>query len=110
MASDDLFFEFINKLKKDKSDEEVGKFIAGLLKLGSFELLTTMLLLLTDEDIKTINDEPSDEKADEIIRERFTLRTGLSPEEFVAKLQDEIAKGYLFPELTPKQAPQAPAK
>lgn len=99
MAGDDLYLEFINKVKKDKSDTEVTQYIEGLLKFGALELYTAMLTLLTEEDMQAIDTEPDDAKADILIKEKFKLRTGVTPEEFVDKLRDQIAKGYLFPVL-----------
>lgn len=100
MSQNDLYKEFIEKLKKEKQGKELADYIAGLLKLGASELYLAMTVYLTDEDMQLINDEPSDEKAMELIKERFKLRTQMTPEEFVSGLRDEIAKNYLFPELT----------
>lgn len=97
--SDDLYQEFINKLQKDKSEEEVGEFIANLLKFGSSELYIAMLTLLTPEDMDAINVIDDDVKADEEITKRFKAKTGKTPEEFLGELRDRVAKGYLFPVL-----------
>ncbi len=102
MADDDIYQEFIEKLKKDKTEQEAAKFVAGLLQIGSIELYTTMVYFLQDEDVKAINDEPDDEKAKVLIREKFKLRTGMTPEEFMTGLRDSFAKGYLFPDLYKK--------
>ena len=100
MAQDDLYKEFIDKIKKDKSPEEVGKYIADLLKFGAAELYLAMIAFLTEEDLTAVDKIADDKKAEEELRNLFKLRTGKTPEEFVTELRDAIAKGYLFPELT----------
>lgn len=97
--SDDLYQEFLAKLQKDKSQEEVGEFMINLLKFGSSELYISMLSLLTPEDMDAINMIDDDVAADEEITKRFKDRTGKSPEEFLGELRDRVAKGYLFPVL-----------
>ncbi len=101
MAADDLYLEFINKLKKDKTQEEAGEFLANLLKFGAAELYYAIMLYLTDEDAEDIEKIADDKKAQEEVKKRFKLRTGVTPEEFVGNLRDRIAKDYLFPELKP---------
>ena len=99
MSSDDLFKEFIDKLQKDKTPEEAGKFIAALLKLQSAELYLTMLSQLTDEDLEVIDKIEDDSQAEKEIETRFKLHTSMTPVEFVNSLRDKIAQGYLFPDL-----------
>ena len=55
MASEDLFKEFIEKVKKDKSPEELAKFLADLYKFGSAEVYFTMLAVLEEEDMAAID-------------------------------------------------------
>lgn len=104
MASDNLFIEFIDKLKKDKTDEEVGEFLANLMKFGATELYLTMITQLKEEDFEALDKITEEEKALQEVKDRFKLRTGYTPEEFVVKLRDKIAQGYLFPDLAPKTA------
>lgn len=101
MAQDDLYKEFIEKLKKDKTKEEAGEFLANLLKFGAAELYYAIMLFLTDQDAEDIEKIDDEEKAKEEVKTRFKLRTGMTPEEFVRNLRDRIAKNYLFPELKP---------
>lgn len=110
MAQEDLFAEFIKKLQKDKTPEEMGKFLADLLKFSSAQLYVAIMTFLTDKDCEEIEKLSSEKEIEEEIKKRFKLRTGLTSEEFIAKLRDQVAQGYLFPELAPKQAPQALAK
>lgn len=101
MASNDLFIEFIDKLKKDKTPQEVGEFVADLLKLSSGTLYLAIMTQLSDEDMTEIDKITDEKKAQEEIEKRFKVKTGLTPLVFVNQLRDKIAKGYLFPELTP---------
>ena len=103
MAEHDLFSEFIDKLKKDKTPEEVGEFLADLMKLSSGSLYLAIMTQLSDEDMSEIDKITDEKKAQEEIEKRFKLKTGLTPLEFVNQLRDKIAKGYLFPELTPNK-------
>lgn len=100
MNKTDLFQEFIQKLKKDKSDAEVGKIITDLLKFDAQALYITILTELDEEDYKAINEIKEEKEADEELKRRFKLNTGKTPEEFIIDLRDEIAKNNLFPELT----------
>ena len=94
MTESNLYKNFIEKLRKEKSREEFAKFIEGIVKLGTGEIYTNLLIFLTDEDLKEINDETSDEKADILIRDKFKLRTGKTPEDFANGLLGEITKNY----------------
>lgn len=99
MATNDLYREFIEKLKKNKTPEEAANFLAELMKLGSAQLHYTIMTILTDEDMEAINKIPNDQEAIEEMKRRFKIRTGVTPEEFVLHVRDEIAKNYLFPAL-----------
>ena len=101
MAAHNLYQEFIDKLQKDKSPQEAGKFIADLLKFSAVNIYYAIMTFLTDEDMEEIEKIPDDTQAMEEMKKRFALRTGYTPEEFVNGLRDEIAKNYLFPELNP---------
>ncbi|PIR07734.1 hypothetical protein COV53_06710 [Candidatus Gottesmanbacteria bacterium CG11_big_fil_rev_8_21_14_0_20_37_11] len=100
MANDDLYQAFIDKLKKEKSGEEAGKFLADLFKFSSANLYYTIMTNLWDEDIDAINKITDDKKADEELKIRFKMRTGVTPQEFVIQLRDKVSQGYLFPKLT----------
>lgn len=97
--NNDLYIEFIKKLKEKKSDEEIALFVANLTKFSAGVLYETMLLYLTDEDFAKIEKIEDDDKAQEELKNLFKTRVGVSPEEFVAELRDKVAKDGLFPVL-----------
>jgi len=99
MAQDDLYVEFLKKLKSEKSDTEIQTFIANLLNFGATELYTLMIMFLTEEDFAAVEAIKDDAEAEKETAARFKLRTSMSPEEFIIQLRDEVAKGYLFPVL-----------
>lgn len=101
MAAHDLYQEFVARLQEDKSPEESGKFIADLLKYTSASVYYAIMIFLTDEDMDEVEKISDDKAAMEKMKELFKLRTGVTPEEFVNGLRDEVAKNYLFPELNP---------
>lgn len=103
MAQEDLYLEFLNKLKADKSEEEVGEFLAGVMKFGAAQLLTAIFYFLTVEDLEVIEKLKEQKEQEEKIRELFKLRTGVTTTEFMVQLRDTIAKNYLFPELNPQK-------
>lgn len=100
MAQDDLYLEFINKLKTEKSEEEVKTFLENLVNFGTAEIFFLTAMYLTKEDFDAVDAIKDDAQAEKEIALRFKLRTTMSPEEFIIKLRDEVAKGYLFPVLT----------
>lgn len=99
MAQDDLYTEFLNKLKSDKTEEQMAEFIAGAMKFGAAELMTALFYFLTVEDLQDVEKEKDQKKQEELLKDRFKLRTGITTVEFMQKLRDTISKHYLFPEL-----------
>ena len=88
---------FLEKLRREKSEEEVGNFLAGLMKFGAAELYYTMMSVMTEDDMTTIDQIADDEVASAEIIKRFKQRTGMTPEEFVKKLSVSVAKEYVSP-------------
>lgn len=101
MAQEDLYLEFLTKLKKDKREEEVAEFVAGVMKFGAAQLLTAIFYFLTVEDMEEIEQLEVQTEQEDKIREFFKLRTGVTTTEFMVQLRDTISKNYLFPELNP---------
>ena len=99
MADTDIYQQFLDKLKKDKSPEDAGKFLANLLKFSAAEVYFALMTYLTDEDMECIEKIADEKKAEEEMISRFKLRTGVTPVEFVTHLRDEIGKNYLSPQL-----------
>lgn len=105
MAQDDLYLEFLEKLKKDKSVEELAEYIAGLMKYGAAELYAAMFYFLEEEDLDAIEKITTDKEQEEEIKKRFQQRSGVTPGEFINNLRDAISKNFLFPELRLKNIP-----
>ncbi len=102
MAQHDLYLEFLQKLKKDKTEEEIAEFLSGLMKFGSAQLMTALFYFLTVEDMEEVEKIKDEKLQEEEIKKRFQMRTGVTTLEFLQNLRDTVAKHYLFPELKPK--------
>lgn len=102
MAKDDLYIEFLNKLKADKKPEEMADFISGAMKYGAAQLYAAMFYFLDEEDLKALDAIQDEKKREEELQIRFKNKTGVTTGEFMNNLRDTIAKNYLFPELKPK--------
>ena len=103
MAHEDLYTEFLKKLKADKTEEQMAEFLAGAMKFGAAQLMTAIFYFLTVEDMEEVEKEKNQKIQEDIIREKFKLRTGVTTIEFMQKLRDTISKNYLFPELNPQK-------
>lgn len=97
MNSDDILKNFIDKLKSQKSDAEVADYLATMIRAGSAELYLAMAGALTEEDMDAIEKIPNDDTAMKELEDRFRMRTGMTADEFVDKIKDEVAKEYLSP-------------
>lgn len=95
MNKDQVFNNFLEKLKKEKNEKEVGEFLAALLKFSAAELYVTITAMLTEEDMTAVEAIPDDIQAEEELINRFKLRTGMTPQEFVIQLRDKIAANYI---------------
>lgn len=95
MTDNNIYKNFLDKLQRDKSPEDTSKFIANLLKFSSAEVYFAIMAFLTDEDMEAIEKIEDEKKAEEELTNRFKLRTGVTPTEFVTKLRDEISGNYL---------------
>lgn len=99
MAQDDLYLEFLKKLKAEKSEAEIADYLANLMKYGGAMLFTAMFYFLNDEDLKAIEQIKDKTQQEEEIRKRFKDRTGMTTVEFLQNLRDSIAKDQMFPAL-----------
>lgn len=108
MAKDDLYIEFLNKLKADKKPEEIADFLSGVMKFGSAQLYAAMFYFLELEDLQALDAIADEKKREEELQIRFKNRTGVTTSEFMNNLRDTIAKNYLFPELKSRQNTTTP--
>lgn len=86
---------FILKLTQQKGHDAAVDTLLNISKFGAAELYTSLILMLTDEDLDAIEKIENDEEAEKEMAHRFKLRTGVSPDEFMIQLQEALAKGYL---------------
>ena len=92
MSTNPALKKFIRKLKKEKTEAELVKYLADLAKFSAAELYMALLFNLNDEDIEVIDKIDDDALAEKEMRRRFKQRTKISPEEFVTQLTTELAK------------------
>jgi len=94
MTDSQIYLNFINKIKKEKTEEEMAKFMADLLKFGAAEVYVAILSQLTEQDMEEIDKIQDEKKAGEEVIKRFQAKTSLTPQQFVEGLRDAIAGGY----------------
>ncbi len=109
MAQDDLYLEFLKKLQENMSQEEAANYLTEVLKAGASFLYTAMIYYLEEEDLDAVEALADEKEQEDEVKKRFTMRTGLTPQEFVDNIRDAIAKNYMFPELSKPVAPSTPA-
>lgn len=95
MNEPDVFSRFLDKLAREKSPEEVGKFIGNLLKFSSAEVYFTILGCLTEEDLSQLDKMKGQAEASAFLSKRFQERMNMTPEDFIQGIQTKIASGYL---------------
>lgn len=95
MDNNKIFTNFINKLKEDKTDAEVEKFLTDLFTLSGTQLYLMILANLTEEDMTELDKITDEEQGRDEVLKRFQMRTGMTALEYVTKLRDAMAKGYL---------------
>ena len=100
----DVFTQFIEKLKEEKSEEQITKLLAALYQFQAEALYEIMLEVLTDQDFQAIEKIEDDDEAEQEINRLFKERTQLTPQEFVVKLRDTLSQTYLD-----NQPPKKPA-
>lgn len=111
MADDQIFNDYLKKLREEKSEEEVEKFLLNLTQLSSAEVYAAMLSQLTEEDLTALDDITNEADAMEEINKRFQMRTGKTPKEFAIGLRDAISKGLLEEKhSTPNEDSSEPSK
>lgn len=86
---------FLDKLQSEKTEKEAGKFLADLIKYSATHVYFAMVTYLTDHDMEEIEKIKDDTKKETEVIDRFKKRTGHTPYEFVERLRDDIAQGYL---------------
>ncbi len=87
--------QFLDKLAKDKGIDGAEAYIQDLVNFNSATITATMLEVLTDEDIVAIEKIVDDKLGVDEVNNRFKLRTGMTPTEFVKNIQDAVAENYL---------------
>lgn len=90
-----VFEEFMKKFSEGKTEEEVGKMLAALFQFQSEALFEVMTQVLTEEDMKAIEQIADESAAEEEIIRRFQTRAGIPPQEFVNQLRDRVSDTYL---------------
>jgi len=90
------FDQLIQTLKNDgKGEEEIGEVLAEVMRATSSKLYTELMLELTDEERKEIDQEDDDKKAREMMFSLYQKHTGKTPEETVNEFKEVFAKGFL---------------
>ncbi len=92
---DDILQTWIKKLQEQgKTQEEIGKILAGVSSLSSLEVYTAIMDSLTDEDAQEVEKIEDEALAQKRIEELFKQRTGMTVTELVTKIQDAFAKEH----------------
>lgn len=99
MAQEDLYIEFLKKLKADKTETEMSDFLSGVLKLSAAHLHTALYYFLDEADFQALDAISDEKKMEDELVSRFRKKSGVTPGEFILKLRDTLSKNYLFPEL-----------
>lgn len=96
MDQSTIFTNWLAKLKAEgKTDEEVGQLLAGVAKLSALDVYAALMTSLTEEDMKTVEAITDDEAAKKKMEELFKLRSGMTVDEMVEKVQEGFVEGYL---------------
>lgn len=91
-----IFTDWLAKLKAEgKTDEEIGQMLAGVAKLSALDVYAGLMTSLTEEDMKEVEAIADDEAAKKRMEELFKLRSGMSVDDLVKKVQEGFARGYL---------------
>lgn len=94
-----IFSNWLAKLKAEgKTDEEVGQLLAGVAKLSALDVYAALMTSLTEEDMKEVEAIAGDEAAKKRMEELFKLRSGMTVDEMVEKVQEGFARGYIAAE------------
>lgn len=97
-----VFSDWLNKLKADgKTDDEIGRLLAGVAKLSALDAYTAIMSSLTEEDMKEVEAIGDDEAAKKRMEELFLLRVGMSVADMIKAVQEKFAEGYLKAENNP---------
>lgn len=97
MDQNSLIKQYLEKLKQNKTPEELAKYLDGLMKFQAAELYLTMADQLNDEDVAAIEAIENEDLAQQELKKRFTMRSGMTPEDFINKIRDVIAQNYITP-------------
>lgn len=91
-----MFKKWLDKLKTEgRTDEEIGKMLAGVAKLSAAAVYMALMTALTEEDMKSVEAIESDGEAKKKMEKLFKLRTGMSVRELAEKAQSGFAEEYL---------------
>lgn len=69
--------------------------LAGVAKLSALDVYAALMTSLTEEDMKEVEQIGDDEQAKKRMEELFKLRSGMTVDEMVEKVQENFAKGYM---------------
>lgn len=80
--------------KLNYTDEQISAVLAEVAKALHSKLYSEMMLLLTEEDLKSIENASEKDIKDEI-RYFYKLRVGKDPDEEAKKFYEDFAKGFI---------------
>lgn len=69
--------------------------MAGVAKLSALDVYAGLMTSLTEEDMKEVEQIADDEAAKKRMEELFKLRSGMTVDEMVGKVQNGFAEGYI---------------
>lgn len=80
--------------QQNYTDEQISAVLAEVTKALYSKLYSEMLLVLTEEDLKSIENTSEKDINDEI-RYFYKLRVGKDPDEEAKKFYEDFAKGFI---------------
>lgn len=98
-----IFDTFIEKLKAEKSEEEVGETLAALFEFQTEAIIEVIGYVLTEEDMQVIDKITDETQAENEILKRFQERAGMPLQDFVDKLRDSLASTYVNKDTIPSK-------
>ena len=83
--------KIIDQIRQQKGDQEAAKLIEAISAHNATALYSTIMLFLTDDDLKEIDQASNEETAFKLIRQRFHQRTGITVDQFLDQLNEFIS-------------------
>ncbi|HUW24178.1 MAG TPA: hypothetical protein VMW04_00960 [Patescibacteria group bacterium] len=93
----------IQTLKNEgQSEEEIDRVLEEITKNATTKLYTEMAAALTEEDLEVINKCSVQEEADFEIKERYSQRTGKSPQSLLEETITTATEEFLAKRVSPR--------